>query len=332
MSSLSLHARQSGGTCDTQKELFDFIKEERECSRILRRENLTLAGENIDLREKVLSQQQQIESLTLANKLLQQDEISDFKKDNDIQLGWHVQRNRHNGGPMRFATPPSADIHTPLFNRFSIPNQQPVETEIMEKSHRKDPGDKLPDKELRKAPANERKQNNKFGKESNLKPKVIIAGDSIVKNVQGWRLSSKKDVKVHSFSGAKIADMNHHIVPLLERKPDEVSLHIGANDIEDSEEENAQIADELIKLTRKVMNANITCTVSLLTRRDDRFKTQVDRVNDIIRDKLKDITNIKVIDNEQIKHSDLNRRGLHLSKSGTAKLAKNFIKHINHNH
>ena len=66
-----------------------------------------LAGENIDLREKVLSQQQQIESLTLANRLFQQDEISDFKKDNDIQLGWHIQRNRHNGGQMRFATPPS---------------------------------------------------------------------------------------------------------------------------------------------------------------------------------------------------------------------------------
>ena len=65
------------------------------------------------------------------------------------------------------------------------------------------------------------------------------------------------------------------------------------------------------------MNANIRCTVSLLTRRDDRFKTQVDRVNSIIRDKLKDIT-VKVIDHEQIKHSDLNRRGLHLSESGTA--------------
>ena len=132
----------------------------------------------------------------------------------------------------------------------------------MEKSHSKDPGDKLPDKELRKAPANERKQKNKFGKESNLKPKVIKAGDSIVRYVQGWRLSGKKDVKVHSFSGAKIANMNHHILPMLERKPNEVILHIGTNDIGVSEEENAQIANELIKLTRKVTNANIRCTVS----------------------------------------------------------------------
>ena len=40
---------------------------------------------------------------------------------------------------MSFATPPSVDLHTPFFNRFSILNQQPVETEIIEKSHSKDP-------------------------------------------------------------------------------------------------------------------------------------------------------------------------------------------------
>ena len=87
-------------------------------------------------------------------------------------------------------------------------------------------------------------------------------------------------------------------------------------------------ARDSVTLTSAVtykIHASLTtrcCTVSSLTRRDGRFKTQIDRVNDIIRDKLKDITNIKVIDHERIKHSDLNRRGLHLSKSGTAKLAK----------
>ena len=159
---------------------------------------------------------------------------------------------------MSCATAPPVDVHTPLFNRFSILNQQPVDTKIIEKSRSKDPGDTLTDKELQKAAANERKQKNKFGKEPNPKPKLIIAGDSIP-----WRLSSKKHLNVYSFSGAKIADVNHHIVLLLERKPDEVILHIGTNDIGDSEEENAQIADELIKLTRRAMNANIRCTVSL---------------------------------------------------------------------
>ena len=75
-------------------------------------------------------------------------------------------------------------------------------------------------------------------------------------------------MKVHSFShslcfsGAKIADINHHIVPLLERKPGKVILHIGTNDIGVSEKDNAQIAAELIKLTRKVTNANIRYSLS----------------------------------------------------------------------
>ena len=81
----------------------------------------------------------------------------------------------------------------------------------------------------------------------------------------------------------------------------------------------------------------IRCTVSSLTRRDKWsnhkwFKTYSYRVDSVIRDKLKDISNIKVIYHEQKKHSDLNQRGLHLTKPGTVKLAKNFIKHIYHNH
>ena len=47
----------------------------------------------------------------------------------------------------------SINIHTPLLKRFSILNQQSVET-----SHSKDSGDKLPDKELQKVSTVERKQ------------------------------------------------------------------------------------------------------------------------------------------------------------------------------
>ena len=68
-----MQAGQSGETCDTQKELFDFIKEERESSRIL-------TSESIDLREKVLSQQQQIESITLANRLLSRTKYQILKR------------------------------------------------------------------------------------------------------------------------------------------------------------------------------------------------------------------------------------------------------------
>ena len=51
---------------------------------------------------------------------------------------------------------------------------------------------------------------------------AMIVGDSMVKNVQSWRIKAalKQNVKLRSFSGAKIADMEHYIKPAIEEKAD----------------------------------------------------------------------------------------------------------------
>ena len=54
-----------------------------------------------------------------------------------------------------------------------------------------------------------------------------IAGDSIIQHVQGWDLSMNgKHVAVKSFLGARIADMEDYLRPLLKREPDEIILHV----------------------------------------------------------------------------------------------------------
>ena len=71
---------------------------------------------------------------------------------------------------------------------------------------------------------------------------VFIAGDSIIQHVQGWDLSTNdKDVAVKSFSGARIADMDDYLRPLLSKKPDEIILHVGTNNIRD---ESSRSVDE----------------------------------------------------------------------------------------
>ena len=55
---------------------------------------------------------------------------------------------------------------------------------------------------------------------SERKKRIIIAGDSIVKDIKGWLMSRQKSVKVHSFSGADTADMEHFLQPLINTKPD----------------------------------------------------------------------------------------------------------------
>ena len=63
---------------------------------------------------------------------------------------------------------------------------------------------------------------------------VFIAGDSIIQHVQGWDLSTNdKHVAVKSFSGARIANMDDYLRILLRKKPDEIILHVGTNNIRD---------------------------------------------------------------------------------------------------
>ena len=58
-----------------------------------------------------------------------------------------------------------------------------------------------------------------------------IVGDSMVNGIDEKRLSQKYgNVKVFHFSGARIEDLNHYIVPIIKNKPDYLILHVGTND------------------------------------------------------------------------------------------------------
>ena len=57
-------------------------------------------------------------------------------------------------------------------------------------------------------------------------------GDSIVKDVKGWKSSKEKDkVVVKHFSGAKAKDMESYIIPTLEKNPEAIIIHSGTNDL-----------------------------------------------------------------------------------------------------
>ena len=58
------------------------------------------------------------------------------------------------------------------------------------------------------------------------KPKIIMAGDSILKNLHGWIMARSKSVKIHSFPGAMTEDMVSYLTPLINKRPDYILLHI----------------------------------------------------------------------------------------------------------
>ena len=71
-------------------------------------------------------------------------------------------------------------------------------------------------------------------KEAKPKPKiptVVLAGDSILKNIKGWLMSRTKAMKSYSFSGADTDDMKYHLQPIIKRNPHHIVLHCGTNDL-----------------------------------------------------------------------------------------------------
>ena len=76
-----------------------------------------------------------------------------------------------------------------------------------------------------------KEQQNLETQKDNRKPKITIAVDWIVKNLHGWMMSRNKCVKVSCFPGATTQDMVSYLKPLINRKPDHLLIHIGANNL-----------------------------------------------------------------------------------------------------
>ena len=63
----------------------------------------------------------------------------------------------------------------------------------------------------------------------------MVVGDSIVKKVKGWELSTKDDLfHVRSFPGPKTDDIESCIKPTLKNKPERIIIHYRTNDLKNN--------------------------------------------------------------------------------------------------
>ena len=52
-----------------------------------------------------------------------------------------------------------------------------------------------------------------------------------VRDLKGWLMSRNNFVKVHSFSGATTEYMESYLIPLINKKPDHILLHVGTKNL-----------------------------------------------------------------------------------------------------
>ena len=168
------------------------------------------------------------------------------------------------------------------------------------------------------------KAENQFTEKNKRKPKIFLVGDSMVRDIKGWLLSRNKTVKVYGFPGSTTEDMESFLIPLLKRKPDQILLHVGTNDLKSYSPQ--QVADKILDLTKLVNSYGIRCSVSEIIKRDDYLSTKGQEVNRILSTILPE--QVSLISHHNISEQHLNRSGLHLNKRGTGALAYNIIHYV----
>ena len=89
-----------------------------------------------------------------------------------------------------------------------------------------------------------------------------IVGDWIINGVVEERINKKdRPVIVRNFAGATVTDMEHYLIPIIQKKPSNIILHIGTNDAKNLPSQT--VLDNLLKLKALVKDSLPTCRVFL---------------------------------------------------------------------
>lgn len=152
--------------------------------------------------------------------------------------------------------------------------------------------------------------------------KCVVLSDSMFNGIHEKNVSKEgREVKIKYVSGAKVNDLTAQIYEVENSKPDVVVIHAGTNNAPFMT--SNQIVDELLTLKNDILKVH-KCKVIIstpITRNDDgKASYTIRNVNNHLK-QLK----VALMDNSNISAQDLGKKGLHLSKRGKSKLAKNLM-------
>ena len=138
-------------------------------------------------------------------------------------------------------------------------------------------------------------------------------------------LKPYSQVVMKYFSGAKTKDMKSYVIPTVEKKPDNIILHTGTNDLKtiDTPEE---ITMGILDLAMPCKTDTNSVFITGIIPRSGKLDEKASKVNSFLRHEC-NVKNICLIDNERISpRFHCNRSGLHLNYYGTKSYQKKFIR------
>jgi lysophospholipase L1-like esterase len=157
---------------------------------------------------------------------------------------------------------------------------------------------------------------------------TAVLGDSIIKNLQGWRLSDDNNhVVVKRFSETNCTDIRKTVV---RKEPENIILHVGTNDLNKSASPD-QIAQGIINLGIQINqdSPQTSIIISEILPRTDKSNLLIkaSQVNNIVK-KYCDQNKWGYINHKAINATCLHSKRLHLNKKGTAIIAKSISSYI----
>lgn len=161
---------------------------------------------------------------------------------------------------------------------------------------------------------------------------VTLLGDSMVKRIQGHKLSQSKSVTVISRPGATIEDLSAMItdgsvLPVLQTT--ELIVHVGTNNTRDDAETISKKLESLCEMAQGKYAIN-DITISSIIHRSPANKREHDKIvsaNTLIR-QICFLHSWKFINNDNINQRLLAYDGVHLGGFGITVFARNFIRHL----
>ena len=152
-----------------------------------------------------------------------------------------------------------------------------------------------------------------------------IVGDSMVNGIDEKRLQKHGNVKVFYFSGARINDMNHHLMPIIAKRPNYLILHIGAHAARTNT--SRKIIDNLLMLKCNLFKQLTSCRIIVCK---PTLQINHRKANGRLRNVNKHLETLNVvcIENCNISAQHLGQKELHLNSNGKGKLALYFLNHI----
>ena len=146
----------------------------------------------------------------------------------------------------------------------------------------------------------------------------------MIKHVHGSEVSRDNSVKIRCLLGATTDDIIDYVRPTARKKPDMIIIHTGTNDIQNKVNTLQKVRKVITTIKEIDVNNEIQIAFSSVIHRNDQdFEEEIKEINRKLENLCKG-KGIKFINNTNIDGSCLNRSKLHLNKSGTALLVKNF--------